>query len=1022
MLPTIRVATWNVHCGVFSEATPTRSADIAYIAECLRAISADVVCLQEFRLPEDIRTDLEHLQRDAGYSYARFLKLDRSHLGPGNTGLLILSRLPCCEVSETIFPNPKLAAEFGGIPFQSHNKGALRTTLEWNGGQIDVVNLHLYPFELFNVSPLLPSLDPTREALKRFLCESNCKTRIVCGDLNVSGIDHFVPNACETFNLREVIHQPTRPTGRAHDQILHSGGLEALTVRVLHTLSDHHACIAEVRGIQGSSTAKRAPSASPVSPTADKLPVCILHLSDLHFGPGETEPGEWKTRITYAERETQREGFINFIRAGGLPRRPDFVVISGDVTVRGGQEGWNVYLDTIDPLIAAGRLPSADRFVLVPGNHDVTRTQLFGDTDEKARWIPFVKALGSRHPRAWIPAVDPAQTDMLNRARESMAPDLQLWGGVRFETDPLTNAQRITNFPFVFDRSLRVLIYAFNSASVSGSTIELSPATRRDIDQLQRGLEGKQETAFASVLKALEQAYETDPSRIDPRERSLFGNIMAEVASRDESDLADVLKIAVLHHHVTSIFPEEVKNFETLLNAGLFKRQLRDQFFHLILHGHKHWGESFVDSAISGGGAHIVVAGGTIAGPPQTGCSAGFHWLEWGNGTDGLSVRFIDFRSSTKAPEAFQAGRLSNFAMSRDSENGQLRVSLPGLDSAKRINLLPVFREVEDRLFATVRSIDGQKNGPPLMGWTHRLKSRRALVSTIATAYGLKVLAITSRESARVAEIRRPVIGALMAMRRGDGGWSSSSQNTMHSQPEATCWVLEGLSAWSPDSSTLDEATSLLENMLSKDEDGPTAHSTFSGALALRVLSRLRPTSAWTKLLADRLVDGAVRHSNGDLLCWGAHLNSLPEKPNTWGMDSSPIHTAHAALALLAAQQAGVNLKPHRPEWLTTVRRWLLCQPWEDCEEQIQRLVKAGTHNSLTVNHFTAPWAIIASLRMGETATDTRIATEVRKLFDCRVNGLWDWGRTEAPVWATHDALLALYEAALAGVASGDSP
>ena len=89
--------------------------------------------------------------------------------------------------------------------------------------------------------------------------------------------------------------------------------------------------------------------------------------------------------------------------------------------------------------------------------------------------------------------------------------------------------------------------------------------------------------------------------------------------------------------HVAPIVTgEEFKKFESVLNAGAFKAQLQRHGFQIVLHGHKHWHEAFVDTAISGGGALLVVSGGTIGGSEARGHYPGFYWLELNGFRDAL--------------------------------------------------------------------------------------------------------------------------------------------------------------------------------------------------------------------------------------------------------------------------------------------------------------------------------------------------------------------------------------------------
>ena len=137
----MRLATWNVHCGVFAQRKSQQAPDLAYIGGCLRALNADVVCLQEFMLPEgnDLAA-VKQLQVDTGYAHAAFMPLSPSHLGPGDMGLLTLSRLPFQARQDTRFYNPGLSIQRPGQDWKCHDNGALRTTVTSSAPEGSVAN------------------------------------------------------------------------------------------------------------------------------------------------------------------------------------------------------------------------------------------------------------------------------------------------------------------------------------------------------------------------------------------------------------------------------------------------------------------------------------------------------------------------------------------------------------------------------------------------------------------------------------------------------------------------------------------------------------------------------------------------------------------------------------------------------------------------------------------------------------------------------------------------------------------
>ena len=1010
MTDSLRLATWNVHCGVFDGTSSARRPDLTSMADCLRAVSADVVCMQEFPILEGgVSAIAERLTRELDYAHVQIMRLSRSHLLAGDMGLVVMSRFPVSTTTTEMLPNPGLQITKQGQHVNSHDKGVLSVTVTCGTAQLRVLCVQLFPFHSFDVNSLDDMLEPARLSLKRLLTLSVRGPVLLCGDLNVADLNLFLPDARADFGLTDLIHRPTRRNGRIDDHILHSAHFDASAIRVIPSPSDHHLCVADLvlRPIAAiDPTATAATHRYHVS--GGDQSVSILHLSDLHFGPGESEPADWKTSIQFAERHTMRDIMVNVIRDRGLPRCPDFVVVSGDVTVTGGPQGWKQYRDTIDPLINDNLLPPANRFVLVPGNHDVIRSDPDTATEEASRWRPFIEALGRRHVRPWIPAVDGAMEPLLLRARARMTAQKTCWGGIEHEVDEGTQEQRTVVFPYLYDRERAVLLYAFNSSSVSGTTTPLSPDVIDDIKFLQQ-LEGPYHTKLRNVLAALNELRRIDPARIDPREATLFHAILGAIAEREGSRFGDVLKVAVLHHHVTSIFPEEVKSFETLLNAGLFKRQLQAEGFHLILHGHKHWAEAFIDTATSGGGRHVVVSGGTVAGTAPAGMAQGFHWIDWHRRTGRLRTRFVRLPPARQPSGAFTDSAESVFWLRRGADNSRLQVLVDEPSDAVDVGLF--FRQAEQRLLAMVRSSTAA-DGMTTTGWSHRL--RGGTFSTIATAYGLKIMALVGTEQPRFQELRPLVIQTLLALRLPGGGWTATSQGTQW-RPEATCWVLDALFAWNPDLEAVGEGALALERLLERGSDGAIRRRTLSTSMILRTLCRIRPRSPWISQLASELLASAAFDSTGMALFWGEELNEFENRDHRTLSKPSPVHTAHAVLALLAASAASEKACGLGEESLDAVRAWLLRQNWDDSEEQIRRDSARGHYEQLIVNHFTAPWIITTLLRAGHPVQEPRLRSALGQLIAARSSGLWNWGMIDLPIWATHDALLALKEAAMAG-------
>src|SRR5262249_11416869 len=154
-------------------------------------------------------------------------------------------------------------------------------------------------------------------------------------------------------------------------------------------------------------------------------------LSDLHFGPGAQTDVDWKVFLDRAERFSRRERAADFI--GQLPRRPDFVIVSGDITIGCSPDGFSEFIAFAEDLIQRGRLPTPDRFVVVPGNHDVKREAPFARLDDRQRWSSFRDTMGTRFVRPWFPSLDPDLDTMLRLIRESFRETSA--GGIQLNKD-----------------------------------------------------------------------------------------------------------------------------------------------------------------------------------------------------------------------------------------------------------------------------------------------------------------------------------------------------------------------------------------------------------------------------------------------------------------------------------------------------------------------------------------------------------------------------------------------------------
>ena len=107
----------------------------------------------------------------------------------------------------------------------------------------------------------------------------------------------------------------------------------------------------------------------------------------------------------------------------------------------------------------------ANKFIIVPGNHDVTAASSVKD---KNRWVNFKSIIGNTYMTPWIVNGDydyGAMKRWVDAAMEAAGP---LQGGNMI--NPETRAH--ISVPFLVDKENKILFYAFNSAFPSQIEID----------------------------------------------------------------------------------------------------------------------------------------------------------------------------------------------------------------------------------------------------------------------------------------------------------------------------------------------------------------------------------------------------------------------------------------------------------------------------------------------------------------------------------------------------------------------
>lgn len=273
----------------------------------------------------------------------------------------------------------------------------------------------------------------------------------------------------------------------------------------------------------------------------------ILHLSDLHLLPrgADEEIGDYKSKfVPIQHRQMKQDLLVNTLR--GIRDKLtddgddlDAIVISGDITTHGKRGG----LDLLPSLLAelGVKLPSPDRIVVVPGNHDVAYRSALSSPKRYKNFLEAVRAQGYVTPL--LEGIDEEGT------KSSVV---------------------------VLDD---VVICAMNSADYAGALEPIDARVQAQVAALASATDAPTELleAFADLrlvdaarINAIQMRHAADQLKtVDPEHRRV--------------------RIVTFHHQLQPVtLSEELKPYESFSNQAEIQAFLRSAEVDVILHGHKH--------------------------------------------------------------------------------------------------------------------------------------------------------------------------------------------------------------------------------------------------------------------------------------------------------------------------------------------------------------------------------------------------------------------------------------------------
>lgn len=927
----MRIGCWNI--GSLFDKSKLNENDLNELCRTIQKNSIDIICFQEMLINENC---IEIIKNRTRLKYDKVFYLSDSKLG--KMGLAILSRYKITSADLEKIDNPNISFHNleKDVIYKSHDKGFLIVDILYKGVVISVVCGHMLPFHSFGRD----SIDFRhlyQRAYQIITAKCNNKPTIICGDFNTSKLNKILPDIYN--NYVSAINSATRSNGNQNDYIFFSNDWDIKYSSIIPGELDHHFCLCEA-----------------IIKKEENQGINILHLSDIHFKHYNTTIDAKDQLLTINEdnRINQFRDTLNSLDC------PDYVVITGDFTTHGDFEGFKQFNDFIFELIRKKKLPPVHKFIITPGNHDVLQSN---------RWDGFLKVLDGKCARPWIRENDINADEMkqeLSRYFVNNPKEESFWGSIIH--GPL---QTKVIYPFILDVEKRILFYSFNSSIISRTKISIDEKTLNIID----GLMSKAKINEKESLRTLMALLEVDPARILPDEINLFEAIMG-LLKQHYSNLNKYRKIAILHHHTTSIScTEEIKKFDSILNAGFFKCKLIENDFEIVMHGHKHWPLAFYDTAINCGGQLCTISGGSILGAVN-------------NNNNGFFLHNI---SGDKVTSKY-------YIINSLDHSNTTRLWLNDIYEFYTIPLSTLKYEIENKLLENLNVVYYEKEDIKQVGWSKILDHSR--VGSIATAYGIKILEILGCSNPFYLENRSEILETLWRFKLEGGGWNALTQYSEKGSIESTIWVIQALSI--SKSHYLKEGLKVFYDLL--NDPDTNLNNVYTLTLVIDLLCDLDPTSDQIQVLADKLLKNAVYNSAERIKYWTQCVSSEDRKTQ---YKPSALHTAHAVHALYKCQKYA-EFDLDLDEVLTPAKDMLMNEiHWGNVEEAMYKIIDYRKEDKLIIKHYTICWIVIALLESGVNPREKIIQEAMKRIYNSYEKGCWNYNG-EYHIWAIYDALKAI--------------
>ena len=365
--------------------------------------------------------------------------------------------------------------------------------------------------------------------------------------------------------------------------------------------------------------------------------VRLLHLTDLHYGSNPGSFQDWdKTHLDPGFREN---AFRNLDRLLQCFRGNPFDVISvgGDITTQGQPAGYDEF--------AAGALPRLQELVrrpaaicVVPGNHDVTWNLDVTKPDyfsqKFSAYSSFVEKSGGTSALIPTSGVPTSALGSIQFSKAGPGP-VFIDDEERFLVLCINSSMRCgERNRYLYDKLYVPAEQMRSRAGEINSRLPPDDPNGSDLDFLNRQL--------AALCKRLETEAIRDIPHVTQVQLDELGGQLDQLRSSLKGKWDDLIKIAVMHHHVVPFDYQvtEYKPFEITADASSVLETLASFRFQLVLTGHKH--QPYVQDILFREAQLLVIGGMTVGGEPVRGFGQGIRHLEIDRDNGQLRVRVAD--------------------------------------------------------------------------------------------------------------------------------------------------------------------------------------------------------------------------------------------------------------------------------------------------------------------------------------------------------------------------------------------